>query len=88
MVHDAAMPQNPPTDEITTKEALVILGYTNPSTITRYVQSRKIAPSRKLPGKNGAYLFWRADVLRLAAQQDAERVAGERAARRNGGDAA
>jgi hypothetical protein len=65
----------PPTDEIPTRDALDILGYTNPSTITRYVQSGKLTPSRKLPGKNGAYLFWRADVQRLADQQAAERAA-------------
>lgn len=71
----------PPTDEITAREALKILGYTNPSTIVRYVQGGKLAPSRKLPGKNGAYLFWRSDVQRLAGDQAAERerVAAERA---------
>ncbi len=56
-----------PTDEITTREALVILKLKEPSTIARYVQSGKLVPSRKLPRKTGAYLFWRADVERLAA---------------------
>lgn len=63
------MLQSPPTDEIATREALTILGYRNPSTIVRYVQAGKLRPSRKLPGRTGAYLFWRADVERLAALQ-------------------
>lgn len=67
------MEQSWPTDEIVTKDALGILGYTNPSTIVRYVQSGKLRPSRRLPGKNGPYLFWRADVQRLADEQAAAR---------------
>lgn len=59
----------PPTDEITSREALAILGYTDASTIARYVQIGKLTPSRKLPGKTGAYLFWRRDVQRLATEQ-------------------
>ena len=62
------MPQ-PPTDEIVTREALTILGITDPSTISRWVQIGKLKPSRKLPGKSGAFLFWRADVERLAAER-------------------
>ena len=65
------MPQSPPTDEIVTKEVLDLLGLKCPSTISRYVQAGILTPSRKLPGRNGAYLFWRADVLRLAAQRAA-----------------
>lgn len=68
------MPQ-PPTDEVTTREALDILGYGHPSTVTRYVAEGKLAPSRKLPGKSGAYLFWRHDIIRLRDQQAAERAA-------------
>ena len=44
----------PPTDEITTREALEILGLTDPSTISRYVGYGKLKPSRKLPGRSGA----------------------------------
>ena len=58
----------PPTDEIVTREALEILGFTDPSTISRYVALGKLQPSRKLPGRSGAFLFWRADVERLAAE--------------------
>lgn len=61
----------PPTDEITTREALEILGYTEPSTISRYVAIGKLQPSRKLPGLTGAYLFWRRDIERLATEQAA-----------------
>lgn len=56
----------PPTDEITSKEALAILGFVQPSTISRYVKIGKLTPSRKLPGPTGAFLFWRADVQRIA----------------------
>lgn len=67
---------SPPLDpEITTREALEILGYTNPSTVTRYVAVGKLTPSRKLPGKNGPYLFHRADVEALAAAQAEEAAA-------------
>lgn len=70
------MPQ-PPTDEVVTREALQILGLTDPSTISRYVQIGKLTPSRKLPGKSGAYLFHRSDVEQLRDQR--EREAAERA---------
>lgn len=61
-------------DEITTREALEILGYRNPSTVTRYVAAGKLTPSRKLPGANGPYLFHRADVEALAAQGHGRRI--------------
>ena len=57
----------PPTDEIVTKEAMRILGISQPSTISRYVRDGKLTPSRRLPGQTGAFLFWRHDVERLAA---------------------
>lgn len=59
----------PPTDEITTREALALLNLREPSTISRYVADGKLTPSRKLPGRTGAYMFWRADIERLAAQR-------------------
>ena len=55
-------------DEVVTREALEILGLKDPSTISRWVQIGKLTPSRKLPGRSGAFLFWRADIERLAAQ--------------------
>ena len=54
-----------PPDEVTTREAMEILGLTNPSTITRYVAERKLTASRKLPGRTGAFLFARSEVERL-----------------------
>lgn len=64
------MPKVTP-DEVTTREALDILGFSDPSTVSRYVQIGKLTPSRKLPGKTGAYLFLRSDVERLAAEMAA-----------------
>ena len=52
-------------DEITTREALSILGLSDPSSVSRFVAEQKLQPSRKLPGKTGAYLFAREDVEEL-----------------------
>lgn len=54
-----------PDDLITTREAMDVLGYADPSSITRAVAERKLTPARKLPGRTGAYLFDRAEVQRL-----------------------
>lgn len=62
----------PKDDLVSTREALEILGYTDPSTISRYVGYGKLSPVYKLPGKTGAFLFNRADVERLAAELSAE----------------
>jgi hypothetical protein len=67
----AMSPPTPPTDEITTREAMAILDVISPATISRLVGYGRLKPSRKLPGKNGAFLFWRADVERLAEQRRA-----------------
>ena len=58
-------------DVVTTREALEILGLTDPSTISRYVGYGKLTPARRMAGKSGAYLFWRADIERLAAERAA-----------------
>lgn len=58
------MPHDTP-DEITSREALELLGLAHPSTISRYVALGKLTPSRKLPGRTGAYLFRRSDVEAL-----------------------
>lgn len=58
-------------DEVTTREALDILNLSDPSTISKYVATGKLTPSRKLPGRTGAYLFRRKDILKLAAKQAA-----------------
>jgi hypothetical protein len=60
-----------PPDEVTTKEALAILGLSNPSTISRYVDAGALTPSRKLPGRTGPFLFLRHDIEALAEQRRA-----------------
>jgi len=64
-------------EEITTRQALEVLGLANPSTVVRYVYEGKLAPSRKLPGQSGAYLFHRSDVEAL---RDARAAASAEAA--------
>lgn len=39
----------------------------HPATLSRWVGSGTLTPAHKLPGKNGAYLFNRADIEKLAA---------------------
>lgn len=53
----------------TTPEAMEILGFANKSSVARLVYENKLTPARKLPGRNGAYLFHRADLLQLAAER-------------------
>lgn len=65
--HSAPMPN----DEITTREALDILGLAHPSSITHLVAEHKLKPSRRMPGKRGAYLFRRAHIERLRDERDA-----------------
>lgn len=63
-MHSTAAPAQPPTDEITSREAMEILGLTSLSTISKYVGYGKLTPSRRL--STGQFLFWRHDVQRLA----------------------
>ncbi|MEX3644500.1 helix-turn-helix domain-containing protein [Mycolicibacterium porcinum] len=44
----------------------------HPVTLTRWVGSGVLTPAHKLPGKNGAYLFRRADIEALAAERAGE----------------
>lgn len=54
---------NPLSDDlITTNEACDLLGGIDRSTLVRWIQSGRIAPAHKLPGKTGSYLLRRADV--------------------------
>ncbi|MCV7102533.1 helix-turn-helix domain-containing protein [Mycobacterium palustre] len=39
------------------------------TTLGRWTKNGVITPAHKLPGKNGAYLFKRADVEKLAAER-------------------
>ena len=41
----------------------------HPATLLRWIKADKIMPVHKLPGDNGAYLFHRADVEKLAAER-------------------
>jgi excisionase family DNA binding protein len=56
-----------PTDEITTREACELLNV-HRATIARYVANGRLTPSRKLGAETGAYMFWRADIARLATE--------------------
>jgi hypothetical protein len=62
----------PHPDEVTTREALAILGFGHPSTIARYVTEGKLLPIRKFPGRTGGYLFSRSAVEALRDAQEAE----------------
>ena len=67
VMHTTQPPVPPVHDEITSREAVEILGFTNLSTISRYVGYGKLTPSRRL--STGQLMFWRADVQRLADEQ-------------------
>lgn len=58
-----------PSDLITTQEALDILSYADPSSISRLVKEGTLTPALKNPGKRGAYWFHRSDVQRLADER-------------------
>ena len=53
-------------DLITTVEALSLLGLQSPASISHWVREGKLVPYYKMPGKTGAYLFNREDILALA----------------------
>lgn len=57
--------------ELTTREALEVLGLADPSSISRLVAEGHLTPTRKLPGRTGAYLFAATDIARLAAERNA-----------------
>lgn len=57
-----------PDDEIVALEVCGILGIDR-STLIRRVQAGRLIPTRKLPGRTGAYLFRRSDVMAAAAQK-------------------
>jgi predicted site-specific integrase-resolvase len=58
----------PDTDElIGTSDACRILDI-HPATLGRWVASGKLRPASKLPKKNGAYIFERSEIERVAAE--------------------
>jgi hypothetical protein len=64
-----------PDDLIGSREACDILGFTDTSTISRYVALRKLRPIRRMPGATGAFIFNRADVERLRDERAAAAAA-------------
>lgn len=58
-------------DLVTTAEALTILGLASPASITHFVAEGKLTPVRKMPGKNGAFIFARHDIEALALARGA-----------------
>jgi excisionase family DNA binding protein len=55
-------------DFVGTAEAARILNIDKP-TLTRWVAAGRITAAHKLPGKNGAFLFHRADITQLANER-------------------
>lgn len=62
------MANQPPEPFIGSAEVCRLLRI-NQATVGRWVEAQKLVPIHKLPGKNGAYLFSRADVDKLAAER-------------------
>ncbi len=57
-----------PDDIIGSTEACTILNI-DKATISRWVAAGRITPVAKLPRKNGAFLFARADIYALATER-------------------
>ena len=70
-----AMPTEP--DEVSTREALDILGLAHPSSITRFVAEGKLTPTRRI---GLVYLFDRGDVETLRDERAAKAAARAEAA--------
>lgn len=66
----AGMPM-PPGSAIGATEARKLLGVSK-DTLIRMAARGEITPLHKMPGPNGAYVFARADVERLAAERTAK----------------
>jgi hypothetical protein len=63
----AGMPQ-PPGTTIGTSEARALLGVSK-DTLIRMAARGEITPLHKFPGPNGAYVFDRAEVEKVAAER-------------------
>lgn len=57
-------------DTLTTSEAARMLGC-SPRTVQRMIEAGGLAPERKLPGPNGAYLIPLAEVERILSERAA-----------------
>ena len=53
---------------ITTRQALAVIGRSEPATLLRYVHLGRLPVAVKAPGLRGAYFFHLADVEVLAAE--------------------
>lgn len=62
------------TDLVGSSESCRILDV-HPATLTRWVAGGTLTPAHKLPGKNGAFLFHRADIERIAEEKRAQAAA-------------
>jgi predicted site-specific integrase-resolvase len=65
-------PRMQPTDLLGTTEAARIIDV-DKATLTRWVAAGRVEAAVKLPKKNGAYLFTRSEVQRMADEVAAER---------------
>ena len=63
------MPKATSDDLIGSKDACRILNVDR-ATLVRWVWAGELTPAMKLPSKNGAYLFARADIDTLAASRE------------------
>lgn len=63
-----------PQDLISTREAMEILGYANPSSVARLVYEHKVIPAFPIE-KFGSYVFHRSDIEKLAASRKPEEAA-------------
>ena len=63
------MANHPPTPDLVGTAEVCRLLRINQATVGRMAADGRLKPVHKLPGKNGAYLFARADVDRLIAER-------------------
>lgn len=68
VMHMADATPQTPTDLVGTAEVCRLLRC-NPASVSRWVASGALTAAHKLPGKNGAFLFTRAEVDRFAAEK-------------------
>nr|WP_246462133.1 helix-turn-helix domain-containing protein [Nocardia transvalensis] len=59
--------------EVCSSAEACALADVNRSTLTRWVESGAIEPLHKAPGRNGAYVFRRSDVIAVAAARKRQR---------------
>lgn len=62
-----------PVPELTSGEACTELDIDR-STLTRWVKSGRLNPTRQLPGKTGAFLFSAAEIATVKAQRSQEQA--------------